>query len=856
VVVALISVGIWWSWLGFGEEVDHILAVTQQFHTKVLTSDNFEGYLRCDDVALTCLMGNLFYNPNFGWELYVSDPGLYANLTGTFMQPGIGSPSDYHYLDTWSFFNISNEQHVKIALDRIERERSFTPDRKFIPIYLKPTILLDFQEFLTVEEITIIFSLLWPRNFFRTLYAGAVALFSLYEWNAVAPSAISKIQIVLLDSQLPSNGYHQTLYQAFYPKGRPLSLDELGITRFKMAVFGLSRRGVLQEVDFQFPDGIAFGMRSAAYRYYSDVTQRYFFDQKAMRETVKPLKGNSTISENLYRNALLGVQGSAISTRVVIVVRNDRQRQISNLPLVLSLFRKYPVNIEIVAFEDYTIPQQLEIVRRADVLIAVHGAALSHILFLRSGSRVVELFPYGFKKSIYRNLSNILGVQYAFWQCPRPSCSKFNNPIQNDELAVNWTSQQSKDYWRNQDITVDLVEFEKILQLVLFTFNHQSKSPSTGRASMTRSKGEHYLMYLPWEQLNNQLVGLKAACAVASFLNRTLVIPPIGYRRPLDSPLETRLASTVRVFQPREYEWRQFTKYFDSSIYRDLPCKTVPFEAFVSLTKRVGVLLMRRLGQSARVNMRQLTDFYHHVANLEYEKSALLPSWVPLYLDRQDVDLHLKKRYEKDTVLCLGTMFWIYSFGEPLDFPMRRWQSKMVDPLYREITASLKYHPDLVDLSIILGDFIGSKWNAIHLRRGDYGQKCYDEGMGASQEEHILRSCFQTPNYLVQRIRRMQRTQGTQSIPWFLATNDHTIEKLRRILKEKLKINLITMPDLIIKAPSDQTLQLARLDPTELSILDQLLCTSADQFIGNFFSSFTRTIADLRELRNKTSSFF
>jgi hypothetical protein len=36
---------------------------------------------------------------------------------------------------------------------------------------------------------------------------------------------------------------------------------------------------------------------------------------------------------------------------------------------------------------------------------------------------------------------------------------------------------------------------------------------------------------MPWEQLNNQIIGLKVACAMSHFLNRILILPLIGYRK-------------------------------------------------------------------------------------------------------------------------------------------------------------------------------------------------------------------------------------------------------------------------------------------------------------------------------------
>jgi hypothetical protein len=179
-----------------------------------------------------------------------------------------------------------------------------------------------------------------------------------------------------------------------------------------------------------------------------------------------------------------------------------------------------------------------------------------------------------------------------------------------------------------------------------------------------------------------------------------------------------------------------------------------------------------------------------------------------------------------------------------LEFPARSYQSKLHDPLYRQITSAMVFHPDLLRHAAILHQQLGVH-HAVHLRRGDYAQKCYDEGMGASQEPEILRACYQTPRYLAQRIRSIQKSQRDRNIPWFLATNDPNLQRLRQILAI-LGIRTVILSELCA----------AELDPIETCIMDQLLCINAAVFIGNFFSSFTRTIVEQRHLKDQESLFF
>jgi hypothetical protein len=61
-----------------------------------------------------------------------------------------------------------------------------------------------------------------------------------------------------------------------------------------------------------------------------------------------------------------------------------------------------------------TIPfqRQLEIIRGTDVLVGVHGAGLTHGIFLSRGSAMVEILPSGLNHKGFRNVASLLGHSY------------------------------------------------------------------------------------------------------------------------------------------------------------------------------------------------------------------------------------------------------------------------------------------------------------------------------------------------------------------------------------------------------------------------------------------------------------
>lgn len=58
--------------------------------------------------------------------------------------------------------------------------------------------------------------------------------------------------------------------------------------------------------------------------------------------------------------------------------------------------------------------EQIALTAGADVIAGPHGAGLSHVLFGRPGTRVVELFPHGHCQPIYARLASLAGLHYGW----------------------------------------------------------------------------------------------------------------------------------------------------------------------------------------------------------------------------------------------------------------------------------------------------------------------------------------------------------------------------------------------------------------------------------------------------------
>lgn len=59
--------------------------------------------------------------------------------------------------------------------------------------------------------------------------------------------------------------------------------------------------------------------------------------------------------------------------------------------------------------------QQLEIIRNTDILVGMHGAGLTHVLFLPRWATVFELYNCG-DPNCYKDLARLRGVDYLTWK--------------------------------------------------------------------------------------------------------------------------------------------------------------------------------------------------------------------------------------------------------------------------------------------------------------------------------------------------------------------------------------------------------------------------------------------------------
>ena len=123
---------------------------------------------------------------------------------------------------------------------------------------------------------------------------------------------------------------------------------------------------------------------------------------------------HSRAEVNLLRNAAYSrYRSCSKSVFFTIIKRDSKCRRILNYDEMEKLVRSFNRTVSVVKFEKVSFGRQIDIMRNTEVLITVHGAALTNIVFMRPGTTLVEIIhpelyaPFYKYMSLYASLHHV-----------------------------------------------------------------------------------------------------------------------------------------------------------------------------------------------------------------------------------------------------------------------------------------------------------------------------------------------------------------------------------------------------------------------------------------------------------------
>ena len=135
--------------------------------------------------------------------------------------------------------------------------------------------------------------------------------------------------------------------------------------------------------------------------------------------------------------------------RIYVSRKKANRRKIMNESEMVVLLKEQ--GFEEICFEDYTILEQVFLMQNVEVLVSMHGAGLTNVLFMNPHSKLLEFTPIVEQNKQFRfpfwRISSILELDYYV---------QFSKTIDTGEIDL---------YSRN--IEVDLFELKKNLELML-----------------------------------------------------------------------------------------------------------------------------------------------------------------------------------------------------------------------------------------------------------------------------------------------------------------------------------------------------------------------------------------------------
>jgi capsular polysaccharide biosynthesis protein len=131
--------------------------------------------------------------------------------------------------------------------------------------------------------------------------------------------------------------------------------------------------------------------------------------------------------------------------RIYVTRAKAQKRKIINESEVLLIMKA--LGFVVIYFEDYNLDEQISIMHHTKILVSMHGAGLTNIMFCNSGVSVFELILKNqIMDKCYFNLSNAMDLKYYYQFC------ESDNDL-ND--------------YHSADIFVDLNELEENLQKII-----------------------------------------------------------------------------------------------------------------------------------------------------------------------------------------------------------------------------------------------------------------------------------------------------------------------------------------------------------------------------------------------------
>ncbi len=132
--------------------------------------------------------------------------------------------------------------------------------------------------------------------------------------------------------------------------------------------------------------------------------------------------------------------------KIYISRRNKLERKIINEEeLILSLNK---LGFKVIYFEDYSVNDQIYIMKCSSQVVAIHGAGLVNINFCKKGTKILELFPYYYQCAFFYMHADMCKLNYSFYiGKPSKKLWKKSPIMENFSVDINYIKKFINNNW-------------------------------------------------------------------------------------------------------------------------------------------------------------------------------------------------------------------------------------------------------------------------------------------------------------------------------------------------------------------------------------------------------------------------
>lgn len=162
---------------------------------------------------------------------------------------------------------------------------------------------------------------------------------------------------------------------------------------------------------------------------FRDTAYKYLSEKRKLKQQNPAADESLPKEEWISKTLQSGVNGAFArnsSRRVLLYAARTSKRKVVDAPIMVEFFKvvmqHFNGEVKTISFGKESFNSQAAHAQDADILIGIHGADLTNMIWQQKGRVVVELNPIFFFEPRFKLMADRLGLHYIPWYCTSDRC--------------------------------------------------------------------------------------------------------------------------------------------------------------------------------------------------------------------------------------------------------------------------------------------------------------------------------------------------------------------------------------------------------------------------------------------------